>query len=173
MKSIQSTVFMIVLSMAICGCSMFSARFQSSDPFYRSTGGNDFLRIPLIQPYDAIRGDENHGWTIDLQVSPSKEATYYISIKGVEKIAIEKGVILVYTPYSEESAEGLGEKVFYWFVLMPGKNTEKGFSNEQDFLIFIRDNGVQDPKWLDPDVLFQQFDKTGCLDWIPDCKLAK
>ena len=173
MKPIRYITFIFVLMTMVCGCNGSSPRFQSSDPFYRSSGGRDFLRIPLIKPYDTIKGDEKYGWTIDLKVSPSKEATYYISIKDVKKIAIEKGMILVYTPYKEESAEGLGEKVLYWFVLFPERNTEKGFDNENEFQKYIQDNGLQKPTWLDPNMVFQQFDKTSCLDWIPDCRLSK
>jgi hypothetical protein len=166
MKSLGFTTFIIVFLILTNSCSVFYSKFQTNDPFYQSTGGLDFLRIPLIKPYDAIKGNEKLGWEIDMKTND----TYYISIKGIEKIAIEKGIILIYTPYNEESAEGLGEKILYWFALIPSKGIEKGFDNEDDFIKYIQDYGIREPTWLDPNAVFKQFDKTGCLQWIPDCK---
>lgn len=160
----------LLLLFLMNGCVLFSARFRSKDPFYQSSGEGDYLRIPLIQPYEAIKGNDQEGWSIDLDVSPSEEATYYISIKRVEKIVIKEEVIFVYTSYVEESAKGLGRKILQWFVLDAENGIEKGFDKESDFLDFISNYKVGELNWENPDELFGQFEETGCLDWIPDCE---
>ena len=160
---------LLVLNLLISGCLLFSSRFSSNDPFYRGTGELDFLRFPLVKPYDAIKGDENHGWSIDFWESPFTRETYYSQIKGVEKIAVVGEVIFVYSPYKEESAEGLKKSLQYWFVLDSRNGIEKGFETEDEFLEYIKKYTERNIEWIEPDEIFTEFEKTGCLVWIPDC----
>jgi hypothetical protein len=66
--------------------------------------------------------------------------------------------------------EQVGQKVLYWFVIIPQEKLEVGFDNEADFLKYIREYGIEEPTWEDPESIFQRFKDTGCLEWIPDCK---
>lgn len=159
-----------VLLMNICGCQRSPSRFESQDPFYRSTGGFDYIRIPLIEPYEAINFDEKFKWYLDLDVSPGGDGVYVLAIKDIKKFAIENRAIFIYTEYPEESASGLGEPVLHWFVLLPDQNSEKGFARERDFQKYLEDTRMQDLNWVDPNDVYRQFNETGCLDWIPDCK---
>ena len=163
-------IAVLLLLFTINECVLFSSRFRSKDPFYQSSGEREYLRIPLIQPYEAIKGNDQEGWSIDLVASPSEEATYYISIKGAEEIVIQGGIVYVYTSYVEESAIGLEHKILHWFVLDAEKGFEKGFENESDFLEYISKYNVGELNWANLDELFEQYEKTGCLDWVPDCE---
>ena len=169
MKITKSIILCIVLLTITCSC-IFSSRFESSNPFYVSSGDWDFLRLPLIEPYEIIKVDESLGWTMDLFIAPVEE-NYYRSVKKIEEIAIEKDIIFIHSSYIESSAEVLGKDVLFWFVIVPEAGIEKGFETEEEFLDYTQEIGIDTINWFDPLTAFQQFEKTGCLDWIPDCKL--
>lgn len=170
MKSFRLVTYIIILFTITFGCSLLSPRSRNSDPFYRGTGDWESLRFPLIKPYEVVKSSEELGWRVKLELSPSKENTSYFSIKGIKKIAVDNGIIMIYSPYKDDTALSLGEKLLYWFVLIPDKSIEVGYENEGDFLEYIQDNGVKNPSWLDPNDIFKRYEKTGCLDWIPGCE---
>ena len=162
-------VTVLLLVVLLSGCMTMAS--SNRDPFYRDNGGWDSVRIPLIKPYYAIliKGDRN--WQIPLFANvSSKDIYYYITLHHVEKIAVESSILMVYTPYIENVDASIGQKVLHWFVFVPDKNLETGFDNEADFLKYIQNYDVQVPAWEFPDSIYKQFIKTGCLDWIPDCK---
>ena len=155
--------------MLLLGCDRIRS-FQE-DPFYTNGSEWDHLQFPLIKPYYAIYISDDTGWGIPLMADPpSKALYYYYQLHKVEKIAVEKNVIMVYTPYKEGFDESKGHKILYWFVFVPDRNIEMGFDNETDFLNYVHQYNIQQPVWQKPDMLSQKFDRTGCLDWIPDCK---
>jgi hypothetical protein len=160
--------YLSVALLIITGC-IFSSRFQSSNPFYVSDGDWDFLRMPLIEPYEIIKGSEDLGWSMKLFIAPT-EQNYYRSVKRIERIAIEENAILIHSSYIESSAEVLGKEILFWYVIIPDEKIEKGFKEEYEFQRYTQELGIINPKWIDPLTAFQQFEKTGCLDWIPDCK---
>lgn len=161
---------MIVLfSLLISSCQVWSNNHD--DPFYRWGSEWGYLRFPLIRPYCAIYSNDEFGWQIPLETDPSlREFYYYFSLNDVHKIAVEKGVIMVYTPFKQPVEESIGEKVLYWFVFVPDQKIEKGFDNEPDFLGYIKQFGIGDPAWRAPDDILREYDETGCLDRIPNCK---
>jgi hypothetical protein len=170
MKFSRRLIICFGIIVFICGCKFLSDPVSSkSDAFFQSTGGFDYLRLPLIKPYVAIKGDDNLGWCIDLINSPSKDATNYISIERIEKISVQNEIILVYTSYKDEGAISLGQELLYWFVLIPDEGIEKGFTTEESFLEFIKSYDINTPNWTDPSIEFQKFEKTGCLAWFPNC----
>ena len=170
MKITKSLILCTILLTITC-CCIFPSRFESSNPFYISSGGFDFLRLPLIEPYEVIKPDEGNEWFLDLHLPPSEEVSYYIVINEVEKIAIENETILVYTSYIKENAEAMGHKELFWFVIVPEAGIEKGFETEEEFLDYTQEIGIDTINWFDPLTAFKQFEKTGCLDWFPDCQL--
>lgn len=100
----------------------------------------------------------------------AKEIYWYTGLHDVQKIAVVEGVILVYTPYEPLVAKDVGQKVLNWFVIIPDKGIETGFDNENDFLEYLQEYGINEVSWETPDVLYQRFLDTGCLDWIPGCQ---
>ena len=63
-----------------------------------------YVRFPLLEPYYAFYGtsDNKIGWQIDLyEKAPQINFRYYDAIIDVRKIAVENGVIMVYTPFSK------------------------------------------------------------------------
>jgi hypothetical protein len=162
-------VFFVGILALITACSTVT-RHYSDDPFYSSVGDWDSTRFPLIKPYEVISLDAGI-WGMKLHVLQSPEGIYwYLGIGDLQKIAVMNDVILVYTqdkPYVDKEA---GQKVLYWFVIIPDEKIETGFDNEDDFLKYIQEYGINEPVWEDPNTLFQRFQETGCLEWIPGCK---
>jgi len=167
MKKISFACVYIGLFALLAACNIF--RLPSSDPFYSSSGDWDSIRFPLIKPYEVV--NIGYGWSIQLHISPlAKEINWYISLNDVEKISVKNSVIMIYTPYKKDVIEEMGEKVLNWFVIIPDKEIETGFDNEDDFLRYIQEYGVNEVAWESPDTLYQRFLHTGCLEWIPGCQ---
>jgi hypothetical protein len=106
-----------------------------------------------------------------LQLEPSKKNfLHYLQIQDVRKIAIDKGIIMVYTPFEKliyVSPEQ--EKALHWFILIPDQ-AELGFETEEEFTTYLKKYEISQPAWQEPEAILQTYDQTGCLDWIPGCK---
>lgn len=98
-----------------------------------------------------------------------KGIRWYLGISDVEKISVVDGIIMVYTQNKPFIDPGAGEKVLYWFVIIPAKKIETGFESEEDFLNYLQEEDINQPNWEDPDSLMKTFQNTGCLEWIPNC----
>ncbi|MBC8507759.1 MAG: hypothetical protein ISR58_09205 [Anaerolineales bacterium] len=157
----------------LCGVSVFI--YLNQDPFYEygQDWFDNYSRFPLIKPYEArFWADGGFGWTIHLEGSIYERDFYsYYDVWDVQKIAVEKGVIMIYTPTENpEVDESMGEKMLYWFVIIPDQEIEKAFDQENDFLAYINQWGIQKPAWQEPDDIMTEFRHTKCLHWIPECE---
>lgn len=158
-----SGLILVILLIPISACS-------NQDSFYEEGSGWDYLRFPLLKPYYAIYIDNESGWGIPLQLEPSKRNfLHYLQIQDVRKIAIDKGIIMVYTPFEKPiyvSPEQ--EKELHWFILIPDQ-AELGFETEEEFTAQIKEYDIGQPLWQEPKSILQTYDQTGCLNWIPGC----
>ena len=147
--------------------------YFQKDSFYGYGGSaRDYLRFPLIKPYYAIYLSDEVGWQIplDLEGDPSQvDLYYYLSLPHVQKIAVDNGVIMVYAPYELLTDKTINHNVPQWYTLVVDQNIEKGFETEAEFLAYIQQFGIDQPAWREPDDILQEYDRTHCLDWIPDC----
>lgn len=158
--------------------SFLGLSWMESVPFYKNSGDIDSMRIPLIEPYKAVKlngsSGEKNGWSIDLIIPPEeKEIYYYTYLYDVTKVAVENNVIMAYSPDSislTDDDKRVGQKVLYWFVIVPDQKIETGFETEEEFLTYIHTLGIESPSWIETNEAYRQFVKTRCLDWIPDCK---
>lgn len=171
---------MILLSIS---CMTTFPRFPSlrhhADPFYNYNDNNaPGSRLPLIDPYEAERWDTQSPWKLNLMPNgpyvaiPNSNDYYpYTYVEELEKFSVTNDVILAYSSYVDKDAEPYIQNNYYhWFVIVPDKNTIKGFHAEDEFDQYIQTLGIQDPEWQTPDEAFDKYFQTGCLDWIPDCK---
>ncbi len=127
----------IVLIFQLSGCIIADTRPQ--DPFYQDNGDWDHDLIPLIKPYYMVYLGKEFAWQMPLQANPpSQDTYYYYELHDIRKIAVEHGVIMIYTPFTEEVDTSIGQKIFHWFVVVPDQNIEKGFENETGFLAYIQ-----------------------------------
>ena len=167
---VLAITFILALILGIVAC--VGLTWLENLPFYKNSGDIDSMRIPLIEPYKAVRLNNGNTWSVDLIIPPeNKEIYYYLEISDVEKIAVENNLIMVYSSYVSPSiVTSIGEKVLHWFVIIPSQNIETGFETEEEFLSYIHSFGVEQPVWIDIDEAYKQFIKTGCLYWIPNCR---
>lgn len=184
----QKSVFRIILSAiavtfgVICIVATLLMAFPFTGilrnemaPFYKKIGSWDGDYVSLIQPYKAISSSEDPtSWRIDLHVGISEtKGLYYFQITDVAKIAVENNIIMVYTPASRpltSREKSIGLKVLHWFVIIPDQKLETSFETEDGLLAYIHTLGIEKPAWVEPGVAYQQFIKTRCLDWMPNCK---
>jgi hypothetical protein len=135
-------------------------------------------RIPLINPIEVNRLNSSSPWDLELQPGmwvdfPQSQGLYYLygHVHELKKFAVENGVIMAYSTYVDSKAAAyIQDNYYHWFVNVPDKKITKGFHTEDKFQEYIQTLGVQDPDWQLPDKAFEQFRRTGCLEWIPDCK---
>ena len=166
----NTRLYFLVTVLLFLGSSLFAC--STDKPFYKQGSGSDYLRFPLLEPYYAIKLDEKHGWVIPLHIKqPKRNFWYYLDIQDVSKIAVENGVIMVYSEYPKpiEVVAGGETKVLHWFILIPDI-TETGLETEDEFNLALEQYEITQPVWEDPTEILQKFDQTGCLVWIPDCK---
>jgi len=162
-------IMLIMLNMSSC-----NSRVQHEDKFYNDPGEFTYSRFPLVKPYEVDRMDGESPWVMMLFVglwAPPPNDTYlYGNVKDVRKLSFKNGVILAYSPYIDQQAdESIKEHYFHWFVVVPDKSIEVGFENESAFLEYIQQYGIQQPDWVQPNEIYKEFVRTGCLVWIPDC----
>jgi hypothetical protein len=169
MKRILVICILTGLILLLAGCNI--GRYYSSDPFYSSTGEWDSIRFPLLKPYEAVSIVGGNGWGINLPVILG-EPNLYGSVQDVQKISVVNDVILAYTPNKPNISQEMLEQiqVYYWYVIIPDMKIQRGFENEVEFQNYIQERGINEVNWENPDSLYQRFEKTGCLEWIPGCE---
>jgi hypothetical protein len=150
---------------------------QHADPFY-NLNDNDYplLHLPLIKPIEVERQDGRTPWGVFLPHGPwvsvpNSQEAYGYNIEELEKIAVSNGIIMAYSAYVDKDANVyIQDNYYHWFVMIPEKDIAEGFHTEDGFLQYIHALEIQSPDWQTPDEAYKQFEQTGCLEWIPDCK---
>ncbi len=174
MKRITSiSISIIIVILCITLLSFLRIKPDSSNLFFSNHGGGDSLSIPLIEPYEATKIKAIPGWFINLHLPFEQRANdmkSYGSIDGVEKIAIQNNIIMIYTPLIDSTAVSLNYKIAHWFIISPNENLEMGFEYESEFNEFTIKYGVQEINWEKPDDIYKKIQDTGCLEWALDCR---
>ena len=175
--TMKKTAFYLFLLISLSVVMSCRPPVQHTDPFYNY---DDFTmnRIPLINPVEANRPNSDSPWNLELDPAiwivdyPNNRGFHYpyASVEELEKFAVENGIVMAYSSYVNKDADAyIQDNYYHWFVMVPADEITKGFQTEDAFLEHIQTLGVEDPDWQMPDEAFQQFRKTGCLAWIPDC----
>jgi hypothetical protein len=134
--------------------------YPSGVGFFASTGGWDYRRMALIEPYDATNTTNDGPWRIGLKtITPSGAA------KATKLNVIDKKYIIAYAPDSVLNHERVEE---VWFVIIPAENIEQGFATEAEFLAYLSYRGVEQPELRDVEALYQELFENGYLDWFPE-----
>jgi hypothetical protein len=175
--AMKKIIFHFILLLSISCVTCCTRRIQHSDPFY-NLNDNDFSRLPLINPFQAIQDGSFSPWFLGLgnsiwiEIPNSNNDNYvYDLVKELEKIAVKNGVIMAYSSYVDKEAGAyIQDNYYHWFVIIPDKELAKGFHTEDEFREYIQTLDIQNPDWQTPDEAYDKFIQTGCLEWIPDCK---
>ena len=176
----QKTAFYLMLFLSISYLTSCTSRVQHADPFYNFTDdyGWTIKHIPLIEPIEVTGVLGEYPWAVSIDYGlwvsiPNDQGLvfYAYGIDELEKFAVENDVILAYSEYVDVDADAyIRDNYFHWFVLVPDQEFAEGFHTEAEFLAYIQTLDIQDPNWQTPDEAYQQFKRTGCLAWFPDCE---
>ncbi|HNT55112.1 MAG TPA: hypothetical protein PKG95_10400 [Anaerolineaceae bacterium] len=173
----KTAIFFILFLNLGCLCRC-TPPVQHADPFYNVPDSFSMARIPLIKPLEANRLDSSSPWSLFVDYAlgvaiPGTQEVYLYNIEALEKFAVTDGIILAYSPYvNTRAAAYIQENYYHWFVIIPAEETAQGFQTEDEFRAYIQTLGIAEPDWQAPDAAWEQFRKTGCLAWLPDCGQA-
>jgi hypothetical protein len=183
----KNTVFYLVLFLSlsyVMSCAPpaqpTNPPVQHADPFYNFNDDDyPLIHLPLIKPFKAERLDDGSSlWSVFLPYGlfvsvPTRQDNFFYAyaIEELEKFAVQNGVIMAYSAYVDKEADAyIQDNYYHWFVLIPDKEIAEGFHTEDEFNQYIQTLGIQEPDWQTPDEAYEQFTRTGCLDWILGCK---
>lgn len=136
------------------------------DDFYTSTGGWDWIRIPLIKPYEATKVDpeiEASTWTIKFFNS--------LGPFNIKRVDVKDSVIYLLCGKmdncnsDDSTLVNLKSVPTGWFVIDARTMKEKGFSSEAEFSRYIRQQKYYFPHWHDLDSLSEKLGKGEQLPW--------
>jgi hypothetical protein len=177
------TKILLGIGIFLVGCTSLGNQadppFQHADPFYNINDNvYPLLHLPLIKPIEAKREDGRTPWRVFspngpwVHVPNRQDNFFYVyDIEELEKFAVSNGVIMAYSAYVDKEADAyIQDNYYHWFVLIPDNKIAEGFHTEGDFLQYIQTLGIQGPDWQTPDEAFEQFKRTGCLEWVSGCK---
>jgi hypothetical protein len=168
---IFSAISIFAVSLSACNTVVHHA-----DSFYNDDGSNAFpyVQFPLIKPYYVYRSRSSSPWMVDLHtlwVNVTPNEWYHYEVGDLNKLSVKDDVIMLYSSHiSEQAPSSIQDNYYHWFVIIPDQDITMGFHDEAKFQAYIQDLGIQNPDWQTPDEAYKKFEKTGCLDWIPDCK---
>jgi hypothetical protein len=166
-RNIKAIFFLTVFLVGIYLLSSCSTKKS----FYQQGSDLDYLRFPVLDPYYAIKIDDEYGWEIPLHIKQAKRNFWdYLAILNVKKVAVDEDTILVFSEYSDpiEIIPGKQKKELHWFLLIPNQE-ELGFETEDEFINSLQQYGIDTPEWYEPNSLLEEFGQTGCLVWFPNC----
>ena len=158
---------MILLCLVLLlGCNYKYNSKQEKDTFYSEIGGFDWIRIPLLKPYAAEKIDpeiETHSWIIKFQ-SDKLYNTY-----NVKRVAVEDSIVYVLSGTVDEKKDttiiGTRNVPTAWFVMDVRKKTERGFENEKEFSVYLKENDYPLPHWYGIDSLSNELGRGKELPW--------
>lgn len=142
--------------------------------FFESTGGWDYRRIALIEPYQLVSIDKK---TWSLSTTEKYNVTSTASVTGKYKLfrtlndakklkfdVVDKKFIVIYASKTWLGEEWASE---VWVVIIPAKNVEIAFINQVEFLTYLEQQGINQVNLTHPEVLYRELVKKGRLDWYP------
>jgi hypothetical protein len=129
--------------------------------FFESTGGWDYRRIGLIEPYQAVSIDKET-WRIDLETDSTR---HQFSVAAEKLDVVDGRFIIVYSANTIFEGERVDE---LWFIIIPDQRIEKGFTEEEEFLTYLNGKGIDDPNLRDVNELYTELINKGYLEWFPE-----
>ena len=164
----QQIIILSLLLIVLCGCWNTSNKDQKKqDEFYTVTGGWDWIRVPLLKPYEAKKVDpeiETNTWIIVLGDKVTLD-----NIGNIKKISVVDSTIFVLSGGDGDSTYFGGKKVPIALHLLDTKQkTEKGFVSEEEFKEYISKNNYPQPHWLNIDSLSEALGNGSKVPWIPE-----
>ncbi len=160
-------IFLSILIMFFSCCgdkNKHIFKTNAEKDFYTDYGGMDYSRFPLIFPYEVMNADfVEKKWIINLKIGYE----FYNSIYKVKDIAVSNNIIFAHSTTINPVIEGRAP--LQWFVIIPSKKIEIGFSTEMELLDYVKIFGISKISWKDVNDVSEEFKSSECLPWIPGC----
>jgi hypothetical protein len=137
------------------------------DSYYTKKGGFDYIRIPLLKPYDIKK--VNKDWTIQFTGLAKSYPDMYTSSVCVKRINVIDSIIIA-SCYNSWAIKG---KVVdhLWCFIIPNRKVEASFDNESEFLDSLSYYTKKKPDFIDIEEIWLQYKDNGYLTWFPtECK---
>lgn len=132
---------------------------QETDDFYARSSGWDYIRLPLIEPYEAtnITGDE---WLLDNDlINPSGSNT----AGNIYQVSVLKPYIFI---YCDKPTLVDSHKVdSAWYIINTEKNELSTFLTYKEYNEYLREQKITRPEMYIIDSIWNEFDRTGKLPW--------
>lgn len=160
-------VLISLLLIIVFGCghkNKYPFKTKAEKLFYTDCAGMDYVRFPLIYPYEVMNADfNNEKWIINLQ----KGIGRYTSVYKLARVTVVNDLIMAQT--EDSSDDIVDEAPLRLFVIIPSKQMEVGFSTEKEFNEYVNKCGIYKIRWWNVRDAFKKFEETDCLPWIPGC----
>jgi hypothetical protein len=157
----QQVIILGLLFATLCGCGNRSNNNEKKqDEFYTVTGGWDWMRVPLLKPYEAKKVDpktETNQWSVAFERMPG--AT------NVKSVAVNDSIIFLQC--GDSTLLDYKYIKAAWFAIDVRTKTEKGFASEEEFTAYIKEKNYPAPHWHDIDSLSEVLGNKGKLPWMP------
>ncbi len=168
MKIKKITYYLVIFSLFSCNFSSKKIKplNNNKDVFYNKSTGLDYIRFPLIKPFDITYYDAQEIWFI------AKRPDSVVYSDNIHELTLLESKIFVHSIGKTVVGDDFVNEG--WYVYDTNKEDFlKAFVTEKDFLIYTKSINVDSTKlnWQKPEDLYKQFKETGCLPWIPNCKL--
>jgi hypothetical protein len=146
-------IYKLVLSVILI-INLLSCR----NDFSSRRGGLDYIRLPFIKPYEALLTNGRKQWQMNLFNSALNS-----SVVNIKTVYVENGAILLYSEKTYLDGQDANQA---WFVVVPAKHVEKGFSNENDFAEYLKSIGIRGkPILIDINKLSDYFNDHYPINW--------
>ena len=135
---------------------------KKADDFYTTSRAFDFIRFPLIKPYQVMNiPHQNEQWDITMVPQNGMED---IRAGNVVKLSVVDSVIFAVcgdsTIYKDHWVKAA------WFIIIPRQKKEESFLSEVDFNRYIKANKLPIPQWIEPARVWNEFDTSNKLPWL-------
>jgi hypothetical protein len=138
---------------------------NNKDIFYNQSCGLDFIRVPLIKPFDITYYDAQGVWFL------VQRPDTLVYSDNIEELTVLESNIFVHSVGKTVLEDDFVEESWYIYNTK-SKEFLKGFATEKEFSKYLKSIHIDEVRlvWQKPADLYKQFKKTGCLPWIPNCK---
>ncbi len=185
------TYCLIIFSLVSCNFSnkkvetKLPTKNKNSDIFYTEKSGLDYVRFPLIKPFDITSIDIGESWLLGIghdtyvysdKISELTIFKEYIFVHSIGETIIDGKTVqeswYVYNTIEKEFLKKYTTDKDFLKNYGIEKYFLKEFTTKKEFLEHLKSKNIDSTKlnWQKPEDLYKQFKETGCLPWIPNCK---
>lgn len=161
MANKKMKLIMYLYFVLFCCCTNTNNRKDSKEDFYTRTSGWDYMRIPLIKPFEVTCTD-NVQWIVDTKI-PQTTIQNIQGPSDVKRVGVYPPYILLYCK-GEPIVSGQPVKEA-WFIINANENRIYGFKTQKDFLLFASDCRLSNLKTFDVNNIWQSFSNGKALPW--------